>query len=170
MNTPKHIVDLHTIDELGPTFVGLQLLQLSDIIDFQGNELFLERGITIPSRATSTLVFVHRKGPTTVTELAKYLCMSHQLAGLRIRDLKAHGLVREYTDPADSRRSLIELTPQGKRLSRQVEKLCGEIREAFLDLFAEIENDLFDTLIQAKQALAATGLPARVAKQQRNAG
>jgi len=162
MPLPKHIVDLNAIDELGPTFIGLQLLQLSDIIDFQGNELFRTRGLDLPSRSTSTLLFISKKAATSVTDLAAFFGISHQLVGLRIKSLKANGLVAEKRDPADSRRTLISLTTRGQSVARRVEDLCRDLENVFRDVFEEVGVDLFDALILVKSALARRGLSDRL--------
>jgi DNA-binding MarR family transcriptional regulator len=167
MNLPKEISDLNSIDELGPAFVGLQLFQLLGIIDFQGNELFARRGITIPSRSGSTILYLHRHKSTTVTGLARYLGMSHQLVSHRIKDLKTTGLITEKQDPADRRRTVIVLSAKGKKVAGQIALISSEIEKVYAELFEEVGIDLFDSLIKVKAALAEKGLSDRVADQHR---
>ncbi len=158
MSLPPQIVDLNSIDELGPTFVGLQLMQLSDIIDFQGNEAFKAAGLGMPSRSTSTLLFIRNNAPVSITDIASFFGISHQLASQRLKSLKTHKLVTAKCDPNDSRRTLLSLTASGRTVSRQVEALCHDLEQVIRGLFEEIDVDLFDALIRAKSALARSGL------------
>ena len=169
MNTPRTIVDLHSIDSLGPTFIGLQLVQLSDIIDWQGDKLFSELGHAFPSRCVSTLIFLSREKPATVTEIAVFLGISHQLVGHRLKELKSEGLVQEQEDPSDSRRRLISLTRRGKTRAAKVAALCGEIEQVFGKVFSEIGINLFDALIKAKTALADRDISMRLSDARREA-
>lgn len=165
MNIKKEIPDPDSINELGPTFLGLHVFQLLNIIDHQGTELLLKRGIDLPSRSVSTMMYLMKKKQMTVTGLAQFLGMSHQLVGHRIKDLKSHGLVTEQKDPADLRRTLIVLTKQGEDMARQIEQLNREVESVYLALFEEIGVDLFQALIMAKQALMEKSLGMRVAEQ-----
>ena len=106
----------------------------------------------------------------TVTGLARFLGMSHQLVGHRIKDLKARGLVAERRDPGDRRRTLVVLTKSGEDLAQRIEKLNREVESVYIKLFEEIGVDLFETLIKAKQALAERSLGMRVARQRQTAG
>ena len=106
----------------------------------------------------------------TVTGLARFLGMSHQLVGHRIKDLKAKGLVTEQRDPADLRRTLVVLTKSGKGLAQQVEGLNKEVESVYLDLFEEIDIDLFEALIKAKQALTEKSLGTRVVERRHETG
>jgi len=170
MNIPKEMLEADAINELGPTFLGLHAYQLLSIIDFQGTELLLKQGIDLPSRTVSTMMYLLEKKQMTVTGLARFLGMSHQLVGHRIKDLKAQGLVAEKRDPADLRRTLIVLTSSGQDLAQQIEQLNREVESVYLELFEEIGVDLFQALIKAKQALTGKSLAMRIAQQRQMAG
>ena len=170
MSTPRKKPDPNAANALGSAFVGLQAYQLLDIIDFQGTELFAKQGIDLPSRSASTMMHLKKSKRVTVTGLARFLGMSHQLVGHRIKDLQAHRLITEKRDPDDLRRRLIVLTKSGKALARQIERLTKEIESVYLELFEEIGVDLFDALIKAKQALTEKSLSTRVSERRRNAG
>ena len=164
MTLPKEITDLNAIDSLGTAFVGLQLFQLLSIIEYQGNTLLASRGIDIPSRSGSTTLFLLKKGAVTVTGLARFLGMSHQLASHRIKDLKKSGLVKEKKDPKDLRRSHIVLSKKGEVVAREIEKISQEIEMVYADIFKEIGVDLYDALKKAKAALAEQSLSLRMSR------
>jgi len=170
MIIPREIPDPNAINRLGPTFLGLHAYQLLSIIDFQDTELLVKQGIDLPSRTVSTMMHLLKNKQMTVTGLARFLGMSHQLVGHRIKDLKAHGLVTEKRDPGDLRRTLVVLTKSGKGMAQQIEGLNKEVESVYLELFEEIGVDLFEALIKAKQALTEKSLGTRVAEHRRKAG
>ncbi len=166
MNLPKDISDLNAIDSLGTAFVGLQLFQLLSIIDHQGNVLLSSRGIDVPSRSGSTILILLKEGSVTVTGLARFLGMSHQLAGHRIKDLKKSGFVKEKKDPKDLRRSRIVLSKKGEAAAREIEKISREVETVYAEIFKEIDVDLYDALKKAKNALAARSLSRRMSERE----
>lgn len=167
MSTPRGKPDPDASSELGAAFLGLQAYQLLDIIDSQGTELLTKQGIHLPSRVASTMMHLKKRKRVTVTGLAGFLGMSHQLVNHRLKDLKAHGLIKEVRDPGDRRLTIIVLTKSGKALARQIERLCKDIENVYLELFEEIGVDLFDALIKAKLALTERSLSARLSGRRR---
>ena len=170
MNIPKEMQNPNATNELGPTFLGLQAHQLLSIIDFQGTDLLAVHGIDLPSRSVSTMMYLKNNKRVTVTGLAHFLGMSHQLVRHRLKDLKARNLVTEKRDPDDLRRTLVLLTKSGKALALRVERLNKEVEHVYLEMFKEIGVDLFAALIKAKQALTEKSLGARVLERRRKAG
>lgn len=167
MSIPREIADLHAIDELGPAFLGLQLFQLLSIIDHQGRELLDESGIDVPARTGSTIIYLRRHGPASKTDLARFLGMSHQLVGYRLKDLHSLGLLRETADPDDRRRTRIALSKKGREVAGQVERVLRKTENAFRTVFEEIGVELFDVLIAAKTALDERSLLQRIAADQK---
>jgi len=170
MNIPKEMLNPNTTNELGPTFLGLQAHQLLSIIDFQGTDLLASQGIDLPSRSVSTMMHLKKNKLVTVTGLARFLGMSHQLVRHRLKDLKARNLVTEKPDPYDLRRTLILLTKSGKTLALKVGHLNKEVEHVYLEMFEEIGVDLFKALTKAKQALTEKSLGTRVLERRRKAG
>lgn len=169
MNLPKEMLNPNATNEFGPTFLGLQAHQLLSIIDFQGTNLLAMQGIDLPSRSVSTMMYLKKTRCATVTGLAHFLGMSHQLVRHRLKDLKARNLVTEKRDPDDLRRTLIFLTRSGKALALKVEHLNKEVEHVYLDMFEEIGVDVFEALIKAKQALTEKSLGTRVLERRRKA-
>ena len=54
---------------MGSAFLGLQIYQLVELINIQGNELLQLNQLEIPSRAASTLMLLYRQGPLSVTQI-----------------------------------------------------------------------------------------------------
>jgi len=63
--------DFEAVDQLGPSFIGLQLYQLLSIINVQGNKLLEDMNLEIPSRIASSLMLLKMYGPMSVTQLGQ---------------------------------------------------------------------------------------------------
>lgn len=104
----------------------------------------------------------------TVTGLADYLGLSHQLVRHRLKDLKARKLIREKSDPADLRRTVIFLTKRGKSVALEIDRLNRQVELVYLEMFKEIGVDLYTALIKAKRALLERSLSTRIKDRQHN--
>jgi DNA-binding MarR family transcriptional regulator len=73
-------------------------------------------GITLPLASLAILKHLRDEGPTTAAALAATEHVSHQAIGQSLAGLKRAGLVRAAPDPTDGRKSVIQITPSGRRL------------------------------------------------------
>ena len=107
---------------LGPAFVAHRLRRLSDQIVDDIARALVDLGLTVPSRSASTVLLLAHSGPLGPVDIARTLRLSHPLMVRALRALKDLGLVRAVDDPADQRRSRVELTPAGHA---EAEKLAA---------------------------------------------
>ncbi len=94
---------------------------------------------------------VVRDGPTTVTELARTLCMPLATASDYLRTMTRRGHARRYRNPDDSRSFLVEATDGGRTAHRQA-------RVHFTDMMTRLRAALTipeEDLVRALDALAA---------------
>jgi DNA-binding MarR family transcriptional regulator len=77
-----------------------------------------EAGVTSTGLSTSQLSILQRvmAGPTTAAALSAAEHVTQQAIGQSVAALKAERLVRTRRDPSDGRKTLISVTPAGKRL------------------------------------------------------
>jgi DNA-binding MarR family transcriptional regulator len=73
--------------------------------------LELVEGASLGRRHVAVLAQVGTEGGRSVGELARELGLSLPAASTLIRDLEEHGLVERSEDPADRRRTVVELAP-----------------------------------------------------------
>jgi len=64
----------------------------------------------------SVMGHLHRKGPTTATELATYMRIQPQSLTRLVADLERRNWITRRTNSADRRQSLLEITETGSRL------------------------------------------------------
>ena len=74
-----------------------------------------------------------------------------QLVGL-LDELEERGLVERRRDPADRRRHIVELTPDGKRALAKLRALAGRLEDEFLAQLDEGERaQLHELLVRLSQ-------------------
>lgn len=147
---------------LGPAFLARVLRRVSDrLVDAEAS-WHEEVGLTSPPRTTSTLLALARHGPQSVTGLARRLKQSHQLVQQWISALKASGLVEKRPDRADARRSIIALTPKGRRHIAELEVTLAACKQATTELLAEVSPDLEAQIWRLEKALSARDFTADI--------
>jgi DNA-binding MarR family transcriptional regulator len=72
-----------------------------------------EGGLSLPE--ASVLKRLAQEGPATVTALAKAEQISVQSVGATLGTLEARGLLDRRPDPGDGRRSILSVTPAGRK-------------------------------------------------------
>ena len=155
---------MKTLGVLGPlrhAFVAHLADRLSAQICTETAALFADRGIAAPVRSASAMLLLLKLGSATLAELARTDGQSHQLLSTRLAPLEAMGLVERSVDPVDARRRPYVLTNSGLVEARQVEAACAEIAAAMEDLFAELGNNLVESLDGAMLALRRVPIAAR---------
>jgi DNA-binding MarR family transcriptional regulator len=85
-------------------------------------QLYAEDDVTGPSfTEVAVLVHVARDGATSPSDLAGRERVTSQAISAVIRDLEARGLVGRTADPADGRRTIIDITDAGRAVLRDRE-------------------------------------------------
>ena len=128
-----------------------RLNKLVDLIVVQGWHFLKDRGIDLDSRLFSAVLFLSRRGPCSITELATALGLSHQLTTYRIKALVRDGLAESRPNPDDHRQQTIQLTAQGKALEPHANAALIDVATAHEGLFDDIGANLFEL---ARSALA----------------
>jgi DNA-binding MarR family transcriptional regulator len=91
------------------------------------------------------------EGPLSLSELAEALSVDAPYATLIVDALQQRGLVERHHDPADRRRKLVALTPEGKDATERVLRIMREPPVGFEGLNA----DELDTLEKLMRRIAA---------------
>jgi DNA-binding MarR family transcriptional regulator len=73
-------------------------------------------GVALPIAELAIIKRLRDGGPTTAAVLAATEHVSHQAIAQNLAALKRAGLVRTAPDPNDGRKSLVHITPRGRRL------------------------------------------------------
>lgn len=108
-----------------------------------------------PSRAI--LMHLAAAGPVTIGEAAQHFARAQSVVSEIVTRLERHGLLEREADPADRRRTLVWLTPEGVRAVREDQQVLDvdRLRTAIAGLAPEETARLLD----AFSALLAVPLP-----------
>ncbi|HEY2333488.1 MAG TPA: MarR family transcriptional regulator [Solirubrobacterales bacterium] len=93
----------------------------------------------------SVLGRLDREGPQSTSELAAAERVRPQSMGQTVAELEAQGLIERYADPADGRRTLLELTEAGRvTLAEDRGRREGWLAQALEEGFSEEERGVLD--------------------------
>lgn len=142
------------------SFLGRLSEALSQRIEEQTRPLFDDMGITVPVRSCSLLAALEAAGEATAAELARALGQSHQLVIQKCPALLRLGVITQHADPADARRKIFRLTPEGRKQQERIEAYSARISEVYRELFDEV-GDVHSAILKALNALADKPLAER---------
>ena len=91
------------------------------------------------------------EGPLSLSELASAVSVDAPYATLIVDNLEERGLVERRPDPADRRRKLVALTPEGKEAAQRALRIKREPPPGFASLSAA-ELDTLEELIRRVSA------------------
>lgn len=94
------------------------------------------RGHRLSPQQFWMIVAVHEGGPSSLGALAERLRMDPPTASRIVASLTRRRLVRLAEDPADRRRLLIALAPEGADLAQRLRPVARELREALVAGFS----------------------------------
>jgi DNA-binding MarR family transcriptional regulator len=147
---------------LGLPFMAHRLRRLSELI-LEGSSAALRKaGFEGPARGGSTLLLLRDHGPTSITEIAYRLRLSHPLIIKLAAALGEAGLVRDESDAGDSRRRLLSLTEKGRAEAARIADLSAALGRVFAAMFEETGADLYAALERFEEAAEARPIGARL--------
>ncbi|MFV3131690.1 MarR family winged helix-turn-helix transcriptional regulator [Niveispirillum sp. KHB5.9] len=125
-----------------PAFVALLADRLAQQVTEDSAQHLARLGFRTPAICVSAVMYLHRHGPSSLTELAQAYGQQHQLVTLRIAALEEQGLAIRQPDPKDSRRRLILLTPDGQAEAERLSTHLALMTRALDGLAAQLGADL----------------------------
>jgi len=103
----------------------------------------------------SVLGRLDREGPQNTSKLAELERVRPQSMGQTVAELETQGLIARRPDPADGRRSLIELTEAGRtELHEDRARREGWLAEAIEENFSDEERETLDEATRLLARLA----------------
>jgi DNA-binding MarR family transcriptional regulator len=97
-----------------------------------------------------------------VGELAARIGVTHAAVSQVRSALAARGLVHALPDPADQRRQVLALTPEGQAAADRLEPLWAAISDSTAELLGACAPDLLPQISRLEAGLASEGLAERV--------
>jgi DNA-binding MarR family transcriptional regulator/GNAT superfamily N-acetyltransferase len=154
------MISLHDYGEL---LLASRLRKLSESLYSGVDQVYRSHGVELPSRCFPILFLLRDHGRLGISDLAQRLGQTHPAVSQMSRKLLAHGVVREWTDPADDRRRLLALSARGAALMRRLEPVWNGIIAAVREL--DGAGSLSQALTEVDRAVAARGFGRRIQAQ-----
>lgn len=138
---------------INEAFLAKSVFNLHLLIQKQADDVYAAKGLEFPVVVSSTLLFLSSVNKASVTQIAKALDHTHQLAAQRIKILLKLSLIEITEDSKDKRATFYKLTKKGVKQSEVLNNYCLEATIAFNSLSDELGINLQATLNNAIQAL-----------------
>lgn len=122
---------------LGSLGFAYRMRRLADRLQDGGRRLYGSLGVPLEPNWYALILLLEREGPTSVTEAATALRVSHPAVVELARKMDAAGLIETSGDPRDGRRRVLTLSPAGRRALPEYRRLWETISE---ELDAVIES------------------------------
>jgi DNA-binding MarR family transcriptional regulator len=145
----------------GGAALAARLRRVSERLDRDGTRAYADRGIAFEQRWYGVLRQIVESGPLAIGEIAARLKITHVSVSTASRSLEKSGYVESLPDSHDSRRRLIALTDEGRRLVERLTPLWDAFNAAAEELNAEA-GDVVRLLDRLDEALDAKSMLDRI--------
>ncbi|MDG1827501.1 MAG: MarR family transcriptional regulator [Henriciella sp.] len=151
-------------DTIKKAYTAKKLLDLAYLILDQVSTVYTQKGMIFPVICSSTLLFLSKRKPASVTEIARALEHPHQTVAQHLKTLDKLGIVQKRPDKTDKRRSEYHLTEVGKVQAQRLDEYNLQAADVFKSLDEDIGADLGKMLDTSIAALAAHTMEDRFKK------
>jgi DNA-binding MarR family transcriptional regulator len=141
--------------DLGYLALASRLKRLGELLQAQVSEVYAEQAVSFRARWFPVLVALSRSSPLSIVQLAAALGLTHTAINQIAQEMEEQGLIASRQDPADGRRRMLGLTPEGEATMARLQPLWEDIRAATAELVAESGHDLLAAVAAAEERLAA---------------
>ncbi len=145
--------------ELGALALGSRLKRLSDSLVQDISRMYESVEAGFEPRWFPVFVYLYRQGPTSITELARGLGVSHPGINKTANELIEARLAAPYRDRNDKRKRVLALTSVGRQKYEKLEPMWRAVRQAMQSAIDEgggeflQELDHLETSLQHKSFL-----------------
>lgn len=152
------------IDDLGPLAIAARLQRLADSIRRDGVQVYKEHGIEFEPKWFPVIYVLHKKGATSVVDLAAEVGIAHPSVIQLVKELESKKLVKSAADKTDGRRRVLSLTPEAVKLVKKMEPVWKKIKAGAAEL-VEKETKLMKAIEEAEVKLRTENFYSRVMRQ-----
>lgn len=149
------------MEELGALSLGSRLKRLSDTLMQDGVRIYQVAGMGFEPRWFPVFVYLYRKGPTSITELAKGLGVSHPGINKIANEMIEARLAAPYKDRNDKRKRVLALTSTGREKYLEMEPVWRDIRQALQGIVDECGGEFLSQLTKLERCIDRSGFHER---------
>jgi DNA-binding MarR family transcriptional regulator/GNAT superfamily N-acetyltransferase len=154
------------LEELGALALGGRLKRLADALMQDGNRIYEQVHPGFQARWFAVFSYLHKKGPTSITVLAKGLGVSHPGINKIANELIEARLVAPYRDRNDKRKRVLALTSSGRHKYQVLEPTFRDIRQAMQATIDESGGDFIEQLTALEESFGRQDFVGRFSDQQ----
>jgi len=156
---------MNHLQSLGPLALASRLKNLSDILMQGVARIYREMDLDFEPRwfPVTHYLFIH--GSVQVTSLANALQQTHPAILQVANVMKKKGLIRFDKDDKDLRKTIIALTPKGRKMAESLAGIWDDVSLAATKLLEENKVDLINDITLLEKALEAENIYTRVKKE-----
>jgi len=126
---------------------GRLLYSASAILRRAFDQALAPRGIT--ALQASVLAFLEEVGhPITISQLARLLVLESPSVTTMVDRLSERGLVERMGDPKDRRKTLVQLSEEGKRLTNSVREPGQQLYDQMFDVLTAEERQVLRAILR----------------------
>jgi len=163
---------MNLYQSLGYLILGSRLRRLSESFLSEVNRTYQNQGIDFDASWFPVFYLLSKNDSLSIKELSEQMEVSHPAASQLITNLKNKNLVVSTTCADDGRRQLIQLTPKGRKLLKQILPVWDAIQAAMDNLVADEPacNELLSSISALENTFKTQPLSGRIANQLKPAG
>lgn len=154
------------LEELGALALGGRLKRLADALMQDGGRIYEQVHPGFQSRWVAVFSYLYKKGPTSITALAKGLGVSHPGINKIANELIEVRLVAPYRDRNDKRKRVLALTSSGREKYKVLEPTLRDIRQALQVAIDEPGGEFMAQLTALEQSFGRRNFASRFRDQQ----
>ena len=145
------------LEELGALALASRFKRLADGLMQDGVKIYQSLGVGFEPRWFPVFIYLYRRGPTSITGLAKGLGVSHPGINKIANELIEARLVAPYKDRNDKRKRVLALTSLGRDKQSELEPVWRRIRQTLQSAVDESGGNFLDLLAATEQSFARSG-------------
>ena len=154
------------LEELGALALGGRLKRLADALMQDGSRIYEQVHPGFQARWFAVFSYLYKKGPTSITGLAKGLGVSHPGINKIANELIKVRLVAPYRDRNDKRKRVLALTSSGRHKYQLLEPTLRDIRQALQAAVDESGGDFIEQLTTLEKSFGRRDFASRFRDQQ----
>ena len=129
------------VDQLGSLALALRLKHLSDQLLQDGIKLYRHSGLAFEPKWFPVFYYLQEIGPTSVTDLARGLGVTHPGINQISREMISAELVVSYKDMGDKRKRVLALTSKAKAMLSELEPVWRVQRAVLQEILDQSGDD-----------------------------
>ena len=115
------------LKQLGPLVLASRLKRLSDRLYRDISRLYFQLDINFNANWFPVLYALQHTSPLTVTQIARYLSLSHPAVNQILGKMASEDLVVSKKDSQDERRRLLRLSTKGQQIAQKLQPIWSDI-------------------------------------------